>query len=121
LSAIRFTLLGCFPLVMLTACSPAGSGFSSMTVNLAEAGGAKLSQCVAALASGHETEFAGSDGSIWIWVKGADEMLSHYCRKQRDGRVSAWDEASTSNGATHSLKFTSDDSPAVFQPIASSK
>jgi hypothetical protein len=102
----------------VAACSDeTGQSYASMTVNLAQSDAPKQRQCVAAFREGEEEEMAGSDGSTWTWVKGPDNMLSHYCRRRSDGEVEAWDEASRNIGATHSLKFDSNDSPAVFQAI----
>jgi hypothetical protein len=104
-------------LPVAAACSPEGRGYSSMTVNLAKGDDKERAECAAGFEQGEQEEMAGSDGSIWIWVKGPDKMLSHYCRRRSNGEVEAWDEASRNTGATHSLKFDSNDSPAVFQPI----
>ena len=104
-------------LLSLSACSPASNGSASITVNLAEAVDAKRDECATAFRSGDDTKYAGADGATWISVKGADGTLSHYCRKHRDGAISAWNEASSKYPATHRLKFDSNNSPAVFQAI----
>jgi hypothetical protein len=112
-------LLPCLALLSLAACSQSeASGFSSITVNLAQFSGAKLVQCEAAFAKRSAKTFPTADGSIWLWVKDADGTLSHYCRKQEDGAMTAWGEAKGAAKATHGLTFVSNGRPAAFGPIA---
>jgi hypothetical protein len=108
----------CLALLSLTTCSQSEvGGYSSMTVNLAQQGEPEIIACEAAFAVRSAKIHAGADGSQWLWVKAADGTLSHYCREQKDGAVSAWAEARGSDTATHSLKFDSNDSPALFAPV----
>lgn len=116
MSAVNRLFLSTIPLT-ISACSPASNGSTSIAVNLAEAGDVKRDVCATAFRSGDDTKFVGADGATWIWVKGADDTLSHYCRMHRDGVLSAWVEASESNRATHSLIFDSNNNSAVFQAI----
>lgn len=108
------------PIVLLgflSACAPERENSGSATVNLAEADLSKHNQCAAAFHAGERSEFTGSDGSVWIWLRGGDGTLSHYCRKQTDGAVSAWIEASGKSLATHRLKIRSNDDPVAFSRI----
>jgi hypothetical protein len=110
----------CFCLVLfsLAACSQSEvGGYSSMTVNLVQQGEPETIACEAAFATRSAKIHAGADGSKWLWTKDADGTLSHYCREQKDGAVSAWAEAKGSDTATHSLKFDSNDSAALFVQV----
>jgi hypothetical protein len=112
-------LLPCLALLSLAACSQSeASGFSSITVNLAQLSGAKLAECEAAFARGSAEIFPADDGSEWLWVKDVDGTLSHYCRTQKSGAVTAWGEARGEAKATHGLTFSSNGRSAVFGPIA---
>jgi hypothetical protein len=110
------TSLAC--LYLLSACSPEKKHSSvTVTVNIAEADSNEIAQCSVAFRAGERSENKEADGSAWIWVRGDDGTLSHYCRRQAGGQISAWDEASASSVASHSLRFNSNDSPVIFQPI----
>jgi hypothetical protein len=107
-----------FGCLLLVSCNnPINSTSGSMTVYLRTGTEAELSQCAGSLESTKTETYTGSDGSQWTWLTGETGTLSHYCRKDRGGNISAWREASRNEGATHSVKFDSNDSPAIFQPI----
>jgi hypothetical protein len=89
-----------------------------MTVNLRKGSEAELAKCMGGLDITGSQTYTGSDGSQWKWLKDEDGMLSHYCRTDGGGKISAWREASRNEGATHRLKFDSSDSPPIFQTIA---
>ena len=108
-------------LCILSACTPERENSGSATVNLAEADLNKHGQCSAAFRAGERDEYRGSDESAWIWLRGSDGRLSHYCRKQADGAVSAWIEASGKSQATHRLKIRSHDDPVFFDRIDNKK
>jgi len=101
--------------VLLTACSEAPSAVSgSATVFLTERPD-DVAFC-GNIADANDMQ-PGADGSIWRWAK-TDEMSGLlFCRQQTSGPMSAWREVTKNDKATHSLKFGSNDSPAMFQPI----
>lgn len=104
----------------VSGCNGTGAtAIGSMTVFLLEGSAEELARCKAAFAGESRKIYVGADGANWIWVKDAKGMLSHYCRNESDGAISAWKEASGTDRATHQLKFESDDLPVEFQPIAS--
>ena len=108
-------VFGSLVLAGCNATTPTGSG--SMTVFLANR--ADLSAtCEAASADGSSKTEAGSDGSVWRWTKAEGQLGMIYCQTSEKGVLTTWQEASGNQGATHSLKFESNDSPALFQMIS---
>ncbi|MFN3748097.1 MAG: hypothetical protein ACK4SJ_05360 [Sphingorhabdus sp.] len=114
---VRHPFLPIALLCLLSACAPERENSVSATVNLTEADQSKHNQCSAAFGAGERDEYMGSDGSAWIWLRGGDGTLSHYCRKQADGAVTAWIEASGRSLATHRLQIRSNDDPVFFKRI----
>lgn len=101
-----------------SACTPdQGKAVSTATVNLATSSEIHTIECEAAFAGGGLKTDKADDGSTWAWVKGKDGTLSHYCRKQPNGAVTAWAEASRTEKATHSLIYRSDAMTARFVVI----
>jgi hypothetical protein len=112
------TLAAVTTLLTVTACAPQKSASTSTgTVSLAKASETKTIECEAAFAGGGIKIDKADDGSTWAWVKGKDGTLSHYCRMQPNGAVSAWAEASRAQKATHSLIYRSDAATARFVVI----
>lgn len=104
--------------VCVAACSRSpNGGVSSVTINLAKASQTKTIACEAAFAVGPDRTDTADDGSTWTWLKGKDGTLTHHCRKQPNGAISAWGEASPNQAATHRLTFHSGQSLARFAPI----
>lgn len=107
---IAFTIVGC--------SQPDASGSSTTaTVNLAKASETKTIECEAAFAVGVEESEKATDGSTWTWLKAKDGTISQYCRRQVNGVVTAWDEASRQQKATHSLVFQSNPPMTRFATI----
>jgi hypothetical protein len=103
----------------VSACgNPFSTTTSSMTVNLLIGSQRQLADCLGRFDDSNVDKYRGSDGSQWAWLKGADGMLSHYCRRDRNQQISAWKEASRNDGATHQVTFDSNDSPAVFRRLS---
>lgn len=107
-------------LTILSACAPANGNSGSITVFLSESADLdKLIQCDAGFAKNSYEKFPTTDGSQWIWIKNEDSQLSHYCRQQRDGEVTAWDEAAQNRPATNRLTISASSGQTAFGPIAS--
>ncbi len=105
--------------LIIAGCSQPDASRSSTTatVNLASSSEIHTIECEAAFAGGGIKTDNADDGSTWGWVKGKDGTLSHYCRKQPNGAVSAWAETSRAQNATHSLIYRSDAATARFVAI----
>ena len=92
---------------------------SSATINLVKASEIKTIECEAAFAVGVNESDKDDDGSSWNWLKSKNGTLSHYCRQQPSGIVTAWDEVSRNQGTTHSLTYRTDASTSRFAAIES--
>lgn len=95
----------------------ASRGSTAATINLATSSEIYTIECEAAFAGGGLKTDKADDGSTWAWVKGKDGTLSHYCRKQPNGAVTAWAEVSRAQKATHSLIYRSDAATVRFVVI----
>jgi hypothetical protein len=102
--------------LIIAGCSQpdASRNSTTTTVNLARSTEIHTIECEAAFAGGGIKTDKADDGSTWAWVKGKDGTLSHYCRMQPNGAVSAWAEASRAQKATHSLIYRSDAATVRF-------
>lgn len=104
--------------IATSACAPQNStSTSTAKVNLAKASETKTIECEAAFAAGVEESEKATDGSTWTWLKAKDDTISQYCRRQVNGVVTAWDEASRQQKATHSLVSQSNPPMTRFETI----
>ncbi len=114
---LQFTVVLCLWLAGCGAASVRTTSYA--TINLVKASEIKTIECEAAFAVGVNESDKDDDGSSWTWLKSKNGTLCHYCRQQPSGIVTAWDEASRNQDATHSLTYRSDASTSRFAAIES--